>query len=238
MTPDAPPPDPADDAAELALGLLAGAERAAALRRVLSDADFARQVAWWRERFSGLLDDYQAVAAPDHLLPEVAAGRAAPTSTRAASYRWPWFAGGAVAGALAASLIAAVAVDRAPPTIVRVPTPAARTALPLIAVLIPSAGDERKPVAAWLASDGTSLRLTEAVAVPQGRSAELWAIGADQVPRALGVLSPTGRSSRLSDAAGRPRSGDTLAISIEPEGGSPTGAPTGPVIASGVMVMT
>jgi anti-sigma-K factor RskA len=31
------------------------------------------------------------------------------------------------------------------------------------------------------------------------------------------------------------RNGATIAISVEPRGGSPTGAPTGPVIASGAL---
>jgi anti-sigma-K factor RskA len=35
------------------------------------------------------------------------------------------------------------------------------------------------------------------------------------------------------DLAGRVASDMTLAVSLEPPGGSPTGAPTGPVIASG-----
>ena len=63
MTPDAPDPDMT--AAELALGLLDGEERAAALRRVLADPAFAREVEEWRQRLAGLFDDYPEVAAPE-----------------------------------------------------------------------------------------------------------------------------------------------------------------------------
>jgi anti-sigma-K factor RskA len=39
---------------------------------------------------------------------------------------------------------------------------------------------------------------------------------------------------RLADALAQLlRQGATIAISVEPPGGSPTGAPTGPVVASG-----
>lgn len=242
--PDPVSPDPATEAAELVLGLLEGEARAAALRRMLADADFARQVAWWREQFSGLLDDYPAVAPPDDLLERIDTGSGAvvadaPTSVTGVRRPWRWFAGGAAGGAIAASLIAAVVIHNAPPTVVRVPvTVASRPAPALIAVLVPSTAGEQAPVAAWVTGDGASLRLTAAVPVPQGRSAELWSIGADKVPHPVGLLSPTGRSTRWIDRARTPRDGDTLAISIEPRGGSPTGAPTGPVIASGTLVMT
>ncbi|MEH3048103.1 anti-sigma factor [Sphingomonas adhaesiva] len=235
MTSD--PPTPSTQAAELALGLLDGDERAAALRRVLSDADFAQEVAWWREQFSGLLDDYPPVAPTTDLLPRVdeAAGAAVmPQAPR----RWGWFTGGLVSGAVAASLAAAVMIPRPAPIVVPAPAPAPAPAAPLIAVLVPSNAGAQAPVAAWLARNDGALRLTAAVPVPRGRSAELWAIGPDKVPHPLGLLSATGRSSQLTDPMAGLKEGDTLAISIEPQGGSPTGAPTGPVIASGVVVMT
>ena len=56
-------PDEQILAAELALGLLEGDERADALRRVLSDPDFAAETAWWRERTGTMALD-QAEEAP------------------------------------------------------------------------------------------------------------------------------------------------------------------------------
>ena len=51
-------------AAELALGLLDGDERAAALRRVLADPAFAREVEDWRNRMAGLFDDFARLRRP------------------------------------------------------------------------------------------------------------------------------------------------------------------------------
>jgi anti-sigma-K factor RskA len=51
----------------------------------------------------------------------------------------------------------------------------------------------------------------------------------------MGVLSPGGRPS-FSGVAIDPKSETVFAISVEPLGGSPTGAPTGPVVYSGRLV--
>ena len=58
-TPDAPRDDSGPDmtAAELALGVLDGEERAAALRRVLADPVFAREVERWRRYLAALFAD-------------------------------------------------------------------------------------------------------------------------------------------------------------------------------------
>jgi anti-sigma-K factor RskA len=54
-------------------------------------------------------------------------------------------------------------------------------------------------------------------------------------PRSLGTMGDSKQMHmRLADAiASLMESGATVAISVEPPGGSPTGSPTGPVIASG-----
>src|SRR5262249_48150309 len=69
------------------------------------------------------------------------------------------------------------------------------------------------------------------------RAIELWLIlpGSDQRPHSLGLIQP-GQAMRLElppDLATRLTPEATLAISLEPAGGSPTGQPTGPVNASG-----
>ena len=67
------------------------------------------------------------------------------------------------------------------------------------------------------------------------RAIELWLILPKQRPRSLGLIQP-GQPIRLTippDLAGRLTPDAALAVSLEPPGGSPTGQPTGPVIASG-----
>ena len=90
----------------------------------------------------------------------------------------------------------------------------------------------------WVVSaDADTGRLivdTEVVTPPDGTSVyELWALPAGQAPQSLGLLATAaGRyESDLSPAlVAAIEQSVSLAISIEPAGGSPTGAPTGPVV--------
>jgi len=67
------------------------------------------------------------------------------------------------------------------------------------------------------------------------QTTELWLIPEDGTPRSLGVIRSAGASRILIPAELRPlfNAGAVLAVSLEPSGGSPSGAPTGPVIALG-----
>ncbi len=66
---------------------------------------------------------------------------------------------------------------------------------------------------------------------PPGKSYELWIISSgDNIPKAEGVM-PDDPNAAMQLVSAQP--GATLAVSIEPAGGSPSGLPTGPVVASG-----
>jgi anti-sigma-K factor RskA len=69
---------------------------------------------------------------------------------------------------------------------------------------------------------------------PAGRSLELWFIGAGEKPRSLGLVKS--QPKRMTLPAGAKIQNALLAVSLEPEGGSATGAPTGPVIYSGQLI--
>jgi anti-sigma-K factor RskA len=94
-------------------------------------------------------------------------------------------------------------------------------------------------VVARLSSDGRVLELkpSRAVVASQNQSYELWLLPAEGGPPiSLAVLgSLDARFAVPAAQAGRLRPGSKLAISVEPAGGSPTGAPTGPVILSGAV---
>ena len=67
---------------------------------------------------------------------------------------------------------------------------------------------------------------------------QLWLVPDGGTPHSLGLLDPT-QPLRIDIAAEMMdddmMSGGTLAISLEPEGGSPTGQPTGPVVGHGAL---
>ncbi|MDB5679861.1 anti-sigma factor [Sphingomonas bacterium] len=217
-------PDPDMTAAELALGLLEGDERAAALRRMLADPAFAREVEGWRERLGGLFDDYREVVAPD----AVAARLAAPAAPAQSRNRWPILA---LATALAAT-IALFFVMRPGPA----PLPIPQIGQPhtmMVASLMMT--DKSASVPAVIDMTTGEMSIPHADMAPAGKSAQLWMIGGDGVPKPMGLLAASGtsRMTLASDQRRQLTDGMTLAVSVEPVGGSPTGKPTGPVVASG-----
>ncbi len=99
------------------------------------------------------------------------------------------------------------------------------------------AGDNAPVVTAAVSPERRTLQLRAAqpTPAPAGRSYEVWLLPAEGgAPVSLGVLTALDARVTLAAAqAPRLRAGAKLAVSIEPAGGSPTGAPTGPVILVG-----
>jgi anti-sigma-K factor RskA len=71
-----------------------------------------------------------------------------------------------------------------------------------------------------------------AAALHPGKSLELWALPEGKAPVSLGVLPDNGKLDRdlTMDQREALRLSAKVAVSLEPVGGSPTGAPTGPVL--------
>lgn len=216
--------DDSADAAELALGLLEGAERAAALRRMLAEPDFAREVERWRTHFAVMFANYASVEPPADALDRLGLGEA-----DARPWRWATGVASLIAAGLAVALVVRPA-PVAPPVSQPVPT----TPLTFAAAM---SGEADKPFAALFDARAGQVRVPAGVTVPAGKVAELWRIGADGVPHALGLLSREGTTAlRLSEAdRAALAAGATLAISIEPPGGAPGALPTGPVVATGAL---
>jgi anti-sigma-K factor RskA len=80
------------------------------------------------------------------------------------------------------------------------------------------------------AAQGVALLVAPAAAhVPAGRTAELWLLAPGAKPAPLGLLADS-RPVSVHLPVPLPANAQ-LAISLEPPGGSPTGLPTGPIIA-------
>lgn len=223
-------------AAELAFRLIEGDERRAAEARLADDPDFAAAYVRWQGYVLAMLGGRDEAPRPS-LWPEIAARLPANDAGPAmpAVRRWQFATFAASAAVL---LLGVVAVSRAtsvapPAAIVQV----AATA-PLVAVLT---GTGTGAVVA-VSFDKATQRLTLAPAAldPARRAAELWVIPAGGKPRSLGVMRATDASWQGAPvaAAGAIVPGATLAITLEPAGGSPSGQPTGPVIVSGIVKST
>lgn len=229
-------------AGEYALGVLDGDELARAESLLTADRAFAEEVALWSGRLAPLLDEIEPVAPPAQLLAAIerrVTDRQQPGDNVVQLRRrvtvWRGFA--LATSAIAASL-AMVLVLR-PPETQQVPTEPRQTA-PLVAAM-EAEGSEAKLVAAW-DRDRQSLVVAASagIAPVAGHSHELWVIPADGTPRSIGVLRGAEpiQIRPAAALAGHLAEGATLAVSVEPTGGSPTGLPTGPVIAAGKLQST
>ena len=222
-------PEPDIAAAELALGVLEGEERAAALRRMLAEPAFARDVERWREHFGALFAAVPAVEPGVQVGERVLARLDGPAPRRAQPSYWKPFA---IASSLAAASLFGVLVTR--PTPVAPPVVTA-TPAPMVAAFI--IDGQKAPLIATYDSTRGLLSMPGPMPIPAGKSAQLWAIVGTGAPQPLGLFHEAGQRVEAEARSPSPMApGTTFAISIEPEGGSPTGLPTVPVVGSATLI--
>jgi len=246
---DAFDPAPGDVAGEYALGTLTDQERAAAEQRITEDPTFAAEVAHWQARLAPLLEAIPAADPPegvfydvrnslgltshDPIEPPALDGDMATViefdQTVRSMKRWRRTA--LATGAIAASLLAFVFVREIYP-------PALNGGDSYVAVLESESRDVAF-VATINQATGTIALRRLGTSAEDGHSHELWAVGGGRAaPQSLGVVN--GRRTLPVDALGQTDSSalrnTVFAISLEPEGGSPTGQPTGPVIFTGKLL--
>lgn len=246
---DVPPPQGSADlpdmsAAEHALGLLDGEDRAVAVRRVLADPAYAQAVERWRGHFAPWFAQWPEIPAPDILSRierSLDAGGTPAVATLApkarAARRAPWREIAAFSSVATAALLVVLVTRQPSPTPVPRAAPAAPAALAptLVAAIVPE--DKGAPLTALYDASAGAIRLTAGHLATPGRSAELWVIPADGTPHSLGVMREGSPTTLTLAPANRQRiaAGAVLAVTIEPFGGSPSGRPTGPVVAKGAL---
>ncbi len=221
-------PDPDVAAAELALGLLEGEERALALRRMLADPAFARDVERWRMEFAALFARVPGISPAPELGERVIARLDGPNRPRPGYWR-PF----AIATSLAAAGLLGLLVVRPDPVL----TPPVTTTAPAPMVAAFMVEGIKTPLVATYDSANGLLSMPGPMPIPAGKSAQLWAIVGTGAPQPLGLFHEAGNRVEADARSPAPMEpGTTFAISIEPLGGSPTGAPTGPVVASATLI--
>ncbi|HZP68329.1 MAG TPA: anti-sigma factor [Pseudolabrys sp.] len=209
-------------AAEYALGVLDGAERAAAEQRVARERGFARLVAAWEERLAPWAAAIPELAPPPHVWNRIT--DALPAQEQHAGL-WQnlafWRGFGLAAGTLAAACLAALIYL------------GVSQQEPLVATI--EGGGQRHFVATIDVKRSTVAIVPAAFRAEASRIPELWLIPADGRPRAVGLLRADAPVTfTLSpELAALAKTDAVLAVSLEPPGGSTTGLPTGPVIGTG-----
>lgn len=123
------------------------------------------------------------------------------------------------------------------PVPVPVPAPVPGLAAPDMVAAIASDDGKAAFVASIDTQHGKIMMVPMAANIPAGKVPELWLIPPGGAPQSLGVVDPTRAHSVDIPDAMRSAFGPNavVAISLEPPGGSPTGQPTGPVIAKGAI---
>lgn len=232
-------------ALDFALGTLDGLALHTAELRLRRDPEFARAVAGWQNELGPLAETVVAVVPPaavwsaiDSELFKVPVPRAVaqPRSVWASLAIWRGLA-------FAASGVAAVALGMlvARPALVPVAAPVSIAPAGSLLAASMASTDSAKAIlitATYDPSRGAVILTPAAADASRGLTPELWIIVGKEAPKSLGVIDlkdpqahriPKGLRADLT-------SGATLAISLEPVGGSPTGLPTGPVVAAGKLI--
>lgn len=202
-------------AAEYALGTLRGHARLRFQKRLAQERALAERVARWEQMFSTLDSHLKPVQPPESVWKKIALNLPAqPTVQRNRPYL----------GWMAAAGLAAVALVTW--------YTARQPALTPLVVLNDAQQHGQWVVSADSQRQQLSITPLRPTALATNNSLQLWLIPAGGTPVSLGLLSsqaPTqltlNNMTLAADAV--------VAISLEPQGGSPTGQPTGPVLFSG-----
>jgi anti-sigma-K factor RskA len=213
-------------AAEYVVGTMPRLARQRLERLIAEDAGMAQLVAQWTERFAPIDETTPEIGPTSRVWRDIE--RRLPIAPAPAEPKqkgwfrslaiWRGIAAAASAAAATAILYLALSPSLAPPTVV--------------AVLNDDSG---KP--SWIAlrdmrRADVSIDAIRPFADDPARSLELWGI-AGGPPRSLGLLPRRPGQKLMLQASLLPPPGGVLAISSEPPNGSPTGAPTGPVLFKG-----
>ena len=224
-------------AGEYVLGLLEGPEKQAFEQRMQADPDVSAAVQRWRLRLAPIDATARQFDPPPDMWRRIegsldgasATARIAdpsPTSNRFLQWwesLWLW-RGAALAG-VAAAIVLAVALGAAVERARRQPA--------MVAVLLTDT-NVAAAIVNTFADGRVDLLPLQDIAVPDGRALQIWTLWDRAAgPRSVGLVDRARAVAlRLDDL---PLGANQLfEITLEPASGSPTGRPTGPIIAKGL----
>lgn len=219
-------------AAAYALGTLGGRSRRRLDRIAQIDPTVAAAVRGWEWRLAALTEGMPGITPPLHVWEGIRkrlglSGELDSTRRQAP----PWWASLSLWRGLA---LAGFALAFALGFLLLAPT----AERPFESVVVVLAGPDAKPALVATAERGSrylTVKAVTAVDVPAGRALELWMLPDGRAPVSMGLVPASGidRVGLRAPAGVALQDIPALAVSVEPAGGSPTGAPTGPVILTG-----
>lgn len=218
-------------AAEYVLGTLPSRARMRLARIARTDTVVAGAIRTWEQRLAPLTEAAPPITPSPRLWRVIALRLGLEPVRPAVSGPW-WSRLGFWRGFALASFTAALALG-----VTLLMAPPERADQPIVVVL---AGPDARPALLATMSRGERLVTVKTVGgapVPPDKSLELWMLPDGSPPRSLGVIPATGVGRLMLPAlpdvalARVP----ALAVSLEQAGGSPTGAPQGPVLYTGAV---
>lgn len=216
-------------AAEYVVGTLTGRARERFARWMRQDIRVAKAVQRWERRLASLPGG-APVKPPPALWKRIEARL---PGAKSVSSPWPWLAIAATLAAVALGLREWMPAPPAPSS----PPPTSITVSPVFVahLSVESPGNGHWSVRADPARGKWVVAALDDPTIPDNHDIELWLLAADgRAPVSLGLMPRRGSVVRsLADPALLP--GGKLALSLEPAGGSPTGAPTGPVLTAAAL---
>ena len=227
--------------AEYVLGVLDADSRAAVAQEVQTTDEAAAAVALWQRRLMPLTDDIESVLPAPYVWARIHDDLQLDTPARIVQRKglwnnlalWHWV--GIGASAVAVALVAVIVTPN-------------HEAAPVVASASSSAGymvstiQQDNGVTGWTATmDLDHARIVVVPGAPaalaDGHAPELWLIPEGGKPISVGMITRDAPTTITLDPSLLAKLGPTaaLAVSVEPIGGSPTGQPTGAVIAKGAI---
>ncbi|MBP3862455.1 MAG: anti-sigma factor [Pseudomonas sp.] len=207
-------------AADYAIGLMPPTARRRFERLLQGDALLRAELAHWLEHLNLLTEPLIEQPVPDRVWQAIVA-RIEPQTLHVPTKRpfWNWLR----LSALACSLLIALSVGLL----------YNRDNVQYKATLLSGTAQPALRIEAH--ADYLNVRPLELAAVDTGRSLQLWAIPVEGKPVSLGLIPRDGDGRIVLSQSQQQliKVPVVLAVSLEPQGGSPTGQPTGPVLYQG-----
>ncbi len=218
-------------ASEYVLGTLRGGARRRFAQMMRSDAVLREAVAAWEAHLMPLAERLEPIAPPKRVWNNIESRIGGSAPARAASETggfWRsltfWRGLGFAATSVAAVLLAFT-----------LRTNSVAHTEPMMMAVLEDQGEARM-IVEQPKSGYVMVKMIKPWVGGEDKSMELWVIPKDGAPRSLGLLNDTGDTKLAKpDMDIRLIDGAVFALSKEPRGGSPTGAPTGMVLCKGVI---
>lgn len=215
-------------AGEYVLGVMTGAARRRFERLLMQSADLRAVLTFWEERFAAWSLTLAPVEPPAYLWWRILRRVRAESRPRHEALRNTFWRTWAVAATIVLAVL--LVVQRATPPVEQQPAE--------FALVSDAKGQPLWVISVHPEANRIDMKAMGDNTPPTGKSYELWMLPAAGNPVPMGLMNPTGAASETvsPELLRKLALAKRLAISEEPQGGSPTGLPTGPVLWTAALV--